>query len=179
MGVRTFTTVGEFLWYYCSPVCGLPTQQVWDLILSWLCLSYRLTVASPLSLGVGSRFFGGFQSLPVNSCNSGALTGGDECTSFYSTIWNHTPLSSNLKNTVLHIPFTIELWKFFIYPGCMCICIYFLSIHTYIHAPIHINIYVYPLLSVCKYFFSSMICLYIFLKFKGVLILMKPTLLSL
>ena len=26
MGFRTFTTVGEFLLYYCSPVCGLPTN---------------------------------------------------------------------------------------------------------------------------------------------------------
>ena len=22
VGVRTFTTMGELLWYYCSPVCG-------------------------------------------------------------------------------------------------------------------------------------------------------------
>ena len=27
---RTFTTVGELLWYHCSPVCGLPTQKIWD-----------------------------------------------------------------------------------------------------------------------------------------------------
>ena len=33
---RTFRTVQEFLWYYCSPVCGLLTQWVWGLILSWL-----------------------------------------------------------------------------------------------------------------------------------------------
>ena len=26
MGFRTFTTVGKLLWYYCSPVCGLPTR---------------------------------------------------------------------------------------------------------------------------------------------------------
>ena len=25
MGIWTFTTVGELLWYYYSPVCGLPT----------------------------------------------------------------------------------------------------------------------------------------------------------
>ena len=24
VGLRTFTTVGQLLWYYCSPVCGLP-----------------------------------------------------------------------------------------------------------------------------------------------------------
>ena len=33
MGLKTFTTVGELLWYYCSPICGLPTQWVWNLIL--------------------------------------------------------------------------------------------------------------------------------------------------
>ena len=33
MGFRTFTIVHELLWYYCSPVCGSPTWQVWDLIL--------------------------------------------------------------------------------------------------------------------------------------------------
>ena len=36
MWFQTFTTVGELLWYYCSPVCGSPIQQVWDLILLWL-----------------------------------------------------------------------------------------------------------------------------------------------
>ena len=34
MGLKTFTTVGELLWYYCSPVYRLPTWPVWDLILS-------------------------------------------------------------------------------------------------------------------------------------------------
>ena len=33
MGLRTFTTVGELIWYCYSPVCGSPTWQVWDLIL--------------------------------------------------------------------------------------------------------------------------------------------------
>ena len=36
VGFRTFTLVRQLLWYYCSPVCGSPTQRVWDLILSWL-----------------------------------------------------------------------------------------------------------------------------------------------
>ena len=56
VGSRTFTTVGELLWYYCSPVCGSPTQQVWDLILSWLCSSYHLAVASSLFLDMGYLF---------------------------------------------------------------------------------------------------------------------------
>ena len=51
-GPRTCVMVGELLWYYCSPVCGLPTQQVWGLILLWVCPSYHLAVAS-LSLDMG------------------------------------------------------------------------------------------------------------------------------
>ena len=52
IGLRTFTSVGE-LWYNCFPVCGSPTQRVWDLILLRLCPSYHLVVASSLSLDVG------------------------------------------------------------------------------------------------------------------------------
>ena len=29
---QTFTTVGELLWYYCSPVYGSATRWVWDLL---------------------------------------------------------------------------------------------------------------------------------------------------
>ena len=53
MGFRIFIRVGELLWYYFSPVCWSSTQQVWDLILSWLSPSYHLTAASSLSLNVG------------------------------------------------------------------------------------------------------------------------------
>ena len=93
VGFRTFTTVGELLWYYCSSVCGSPIQWVWDLILFGLYPSYCLTAASSLSLDAGYLFFGGLQYLPVNgcstaSCSFGALTGGDELTSFYSAILN-------------------------------------------------------------------------------------------
>ena len=90
MEFRTFTTVRELLWFYCSPVCGSLTGREWVWI---LCLhpSYCLTVASSLSLDMGCIFFGGFQHLPVDgcstaSCNFGTLAGGDEHTSFYSTI---------------------------------------------------------------------------------------------
>ena len=55
MGFRIFTTVGELLWYYCSPVCA-PTWRIWDLILSWLSPSYLLVVAS-LFLDMGYLFF--------------------------------------------------------------------------------------------------------------------------
>ena len=53
----TFTTVGELLWDYCSPVCGSPTQWVWDLSSLWLCPSYHLAVASSLSLDMGYLFW--------------------------------------------------------------------------------------------------------------------------
>ena len=63
MGLRTFTTVRELLQCYCSPVCGLPTQWVWNWILSQLHTSYYLTVASSLSVDVGYLFLVGFNSL--------------------------------------------------------------------------------------------------------------------
>ena len=31
-GFRIFTTLGEVIWHYFSPVCGLPTWWEWDLI---------------------------------------------------------------------------------------------------------------------------------------------------
>ena len=59
MELRTFTTVGELFWYYGSPVCGSPTQQVWVFILLRLCLSYHLIVASSLCLNMGYPLFWG------------------------------------------------------------------------------------------------------------------------
>ena len=56
--VLNLTTVREFLWYYCSPVCGSPIWRVWDLIWSWLCPSYHLAAAS-LSLDMGYLFLVG------------------------------------------------------------------------------------------------------------------------
>ena len=63
-GLRTFTTVGE--WYYCSTVCELPTQWVWDIILSLLCLSYYLIVTSLVGVFVFCFFV--FLQDPVSSC---------------------------------------------------------------------------------------------------------------
>ena len=56
VGLRTFTPVGELLWYSCSPVCESPTQWLWDLILWGLCPLYHFIVASPFSLDVGYLF---------------------------------------------------------------------------------------------------------------------------
>ena len=109
LGFRTFRTVRERLWYYCSPVCGSPTWQVWDLILPGLCPSCHLSAASSLFLDGGTFFCW----VPASSCRwvlqFGALMGGDECTSFYSTVLNLVPLLNVLKtqfmasNFVLHI----------------------------------------------------------------------------
>ena len=56
-----------------------------------LCPSYRLVVASPLSLDVGYLFLGRFQHPPIDgcptaSCDFGVLEGADELISFYSAI---------------------------------------------------------------------------------------------
>ena len=63
MGFRTYTTMGELLWYYFSPICGSPTDGLWDLILSWLCPSYHLAAASSLSLDVQYLFLVGSSTL--------------------------------------------------------------------------------------------------------------------
>ena len=57
VGSRTFATVWVIICYYCSPVCESPTWQVCDLFCLWLYPSYRLVVASPLSLDTGYLFF--------------------------------------------------------------------------------------------------------------------------
>ena len=90
VGLRTFTIVGEFLWYYCSPIFGLLTWWVWDFYL-WLLLCHKMEISL--------SFFGGFQHPPVNgcstaSCNFSVLTRGAECTFFYSTILNQSPTSN-------------------------------------------------------------------------------------
>ena len=53
VGLRTFTPVSGLLWYNCPPVCESPTQQLWDLILSWLRLS---PVAPPTLLHCSFSF---------------------------------------------------------------------------------------------------------------------------
>ena len=54
LGLSTFTTVGEPLWYNCPLVCGPPTRRLWNWILLWLRTSYSLVAA--LSLDVGYLF---------------------------------------------------------------------------------------------------------------------------
>ena len=57
VGLSTFTTVGEPLWYNCFLDRGLPSWWVWDFLLSWLHPSCHLLVASPLSLGLGYLYW--------------------------------------------------------------------------------------------------------------------------
>ena len=75
--------------------CGSPTWWVWGLILSWLWPSYHLAEASS-SVDVGYLFFFRFQHPHLSgcstaSCDFGALKGGDEHISFYSTILSRKP----------------------------------------------------------------------------------------
>ena len=52
-------SLGRTFSYCCPPLCGSPTWQVWDLILSWLCPSCHLAVASSLSLNARYHFLVG------------------------------------------------------------------------------------------------------------------------
>lgn len=49
-GLRTLTSVGEYLQYNYFPVWGLPTQGVWDLIILYILghIIYLLAVSSLL-----------------------------------------------------------------------------------------------------------------------------------
>ena len=65
------------IWFYCD--CAPPTVSLWLLLCLWM-------------WGI---FFGEFQCLPVDdcsavSCDSGALSRGNESTSFYYTILNQS-----------------------------------------------------------------------------------------
>lgn len=87
-----FTTVGELFWHHCSPVCG-------SLVCGRYGIWFNVIVSLPPSLcgllfvlGHGIYFLDWFQHPPVKdhstaSCNFVALAG-DECRSFYSTIFN-------------------------------------------------------------------------------------------
>ena len=107
VGFRTFTTVAELLLYYCSPVCGSPTQRVGDLILSWLHPTYCLAVASSLSLDVEYCFF--FWWVPASSrrgrasCSLAILVFSQEemSMSFYFAILNRKSVVYDLFKVLL------------------------------------------------------------------------------
>ena len=96
VGLRTLTPVGELLQYNCFPVCGSPTQWVWDLIVSQMHLSYHLIVAFSLSLEV-EYLFGRFQYFFIDgcsavSCDFGVFVRGGERRPFYSAILSQSPI---------------------------------------------------------------------------------------
>ena len=110
MRLRTFTTVGELLWYCCSPVCGSPTWQVWGLILLWLHRSYCLIEASSLSLDMGYPFFVDSSILLLMVVQQLVvilvLSQGDEQMSFYSTILNWSAFANNCGDVAL-VPYLV------------------------------------------------------------------------
>jgi len=59
MGFRTFTTVGKFLWYSYSPVCGSPTGRFWIWFDRDCAPSYCHAAASSFSLDVEYIFLVG------------------------------------------------------------------------------------------------------------------------
>ena len=86
--VQNLHNSGITSWYYCSPVCGSPTWQVWDL---FYCDCAPPTVSLWLVFWreVSLFCFCRFQCPFANSYSTaGALAGGDECTSFFLTILN-------------------------------------------------------------------------------------------
>ena len=88
VGLRTFTTAGELLWF-CSLWVTHPTGLGFDFTVVVLLLS--LDVVS---------FFGGCQCPSVSggsaaSCDFGALAGGDERTSFCSRVFVQICLDSH------------------------------------------------------------------------------------
>ena len=62
-GAQTFIIVGELLWYYCSVVCGLPTQWVWDLTLT--CTPHTISLKLFICLWTWSIFL---WYVPASSC---------------------------------------------------------------------------------------------------------------
>lgn len=56
MGLGTLTPAGEPVWYNYFLVCGLPTWQVWDLIMMWKCPSCHLIVPYSWSLNIKYLF---------------------------------------------------------------------------------------------------------------------------
>ena len=92
------------IWFYCD--CTPPTVSLWLLLCLWM-------------WGI---FFSEFQCLPVNdcsavSCDSGVLTRGSECTSFYSAILNQSPCLHSWMITFsdfdMHCPYSKGGWASF------------------------------------------------------------------
>ena len=64
-GFRTFTTVGELLWYYYSPVCGSLSLWVWDLTFAMMASLLPSHCDFFLVFERGVSFPSGFQCPPI------------------------------------------------------------------------------------------------------------------
>ena len=113
-GVQNFHNIGRTSLLLLFSSLWSPTWCAWDLILLWLHPSYYLTEASSC-LWMGISFFGGFQRPSVNgystaSWDFGVLTGGNERTSFYSTILKQmASVQLLVKSLLLTCPFLFLL----------------------------------------------------------------------
>ena len=65
VGLRTFTTVGELLWYYYSPVCESLSLWVWDLTFAMMASLLPSHCDFFLVFERGVSFPSGFQCPPV------------------------------------------------------------------------------------------------------------------
>ena len=70
VGVRIFTIGGELLWYYCSPVCGSPTWQVYGIWFYHDCAPPTILLRLLLCLWIGGIFFSRSQHPPDNGCST-------------------------------------------------------------------------------------------------------------
>ena len=89
------TTEQHLLYFYFSLCVTHLSDMGFDFII--IVLLRPSAMASSLSLDIGYLFFGGFQCPLVDHCSTAsycfdALTRGDECMSFCSTILNQKPL---------------------------------------------------------------------------------------
>ena len=90
------------IWFYCDRPS--PTISLWLLLCLWM-------------WGI---FFDEFQCLPVNnclavSCDSSALAGGSECTSFYSTILYQSPRTFWTEEKAGRRKSTFSMWEWSMY----------------------------------------------------------------
>ena len=107
----THTSTGDTQTQFWLSLCGVsgswytqslfqPSEHLWQvrgLILNAILPLLPSCWGFSFALGCGVSLFGEIQHSAVDdcsaaSCNFGVPTGEDECTSFYSTILNHTPL---------------------------------------------------------------------------------------
>ena len=78
--------------------------RVWGLILNMISPLLLSCWGFSFALGHGVSFFGGIQHSAVDgcsaaSCNFGVLAGEDECTSFYSTVFEDNPVEKEKLRT--------------------------------------------------------------------------------